>query len=136
MSVGMGAYANKIIETSEIIVYEYSGYNLNKPGYQNEKHIYDGNITISKSCFFELETYEKLKEIPSGKNHIIKKIPILIEYSSMINDNSIKIENCSNCWYTTNDDKQIDIMALHILSYMFRKYQQENKIPDHISYNV
>lgn len=35
------------------------------------------------------------------------------------------------------DDKfQVDVMALNILFYIFREYQEEGKIPEHICYNV
>lgn len=127
MSGGIGAYANKVMESSEIIVYNYGGYNLNVPEYQNKKHIYDGHITISKSCFAELETHKNLNKIPSGHKNNIPK---------MINDGLIEFKNCSNCWYTTTDDKHIDLMALHILFRLFHKYQEEDRIPDYISYNV
>lgn len=48
----------------------------------------------------------------------------------------IEIRNCSNCWQTTDDEKRIDIMALHILFYLFKKYAEEGKLPEYISYNV
>lgn len=54
----------------------------------------------------------------------------------MIADGLIVVENCSNCWETTNDERQIDFMALHILFVLFDQYQEEGKIPESISYNV
>ena len=54
----------------------------------------------------------------------------------MIAAGTIIIENCSNCWITTDDDKKIDVMALHILYIIFNKYQKEENMPEFISYNV
>lgn len=48
----------------------------------------------------------------------------------------IKVENCSNCWQVTKGELNIDVMVCKILSYIFGKYQEEGKIPEHISYNV
>lgn len=74
--------------------------------------------------------------MPSGrKKLIIKRIPVYVEYDEMIDNGQITIENCSNRWeyvYGSN----IDVMACHILFYLFQQYQIEGKLPDHISYNV
>lgn len=92
---------------------------------------------VDKNCFVEPEIHEKLKKMPSGRKKLITKcIPVSVEYDKMIEDELITIENCSNCWYTTNDGKHIDVMALHILFYVFLRYQEEGKIPGYISYNV
>lgn len=137
MSRGIGAHANKVIEDEKSVIYEYGGYNLNKLEYGNENHVYDGIITISKNCFVEPEIHEKLKKMPSGRKKLITKcIPVSVEYEKMIEDELITIENCSNCWCTTNDGKHIDVMALHILFYVFLRYQEDGKIPEYISYNV
>lgn len=51
----------------------------------------------------------------------------------MIEEGRITVENCSNCWKTTDDDKQIDVMVSHILFQLFLRYQEEGKIPDSIN---
>ena len=51
-------------------------------------------------------------------------------------DGLIKVENCSNCLQVVDDKLQVDVMALNILFYIFREYQEEGKIPEDISYNV
>ena len=135
MSRGIGARANLVLE-DEKVMYEYGGYNLNEPEYRNEDHVYDGTITISRDCFAEPEIHEKLKKMPGGrKKLIIKRIPVSVDYPKMISDGRIIIENCSNCWQCTPDEN-IDVMALHILFYLFRQYQEEGKMPEYISYNV
>lgn len=136
MSRGIGARANLVLEDEKTVMYEYGGYNLNEPEYGNENHIYDGTITISRDCFAEPEIHEKLKKMPGGrKKLIIKRIPVSVDYPKMISDGRIVIENCSNCWRCTPDEN-IDVMALHILFYLFRQYQEEGKMPEYISYNV
>lgn len=136
MSRGIGAYANLILEDEKTVMYEYGGYNLNEPEYRNENHIYDGTITISRDCFIEPEIHEKLKKMPSGrKKLIIKRVPVSVDYPQMISDGRIVIENCSNCWQCTPNEN-IDVMALHLLFYLFRQYQEEGKMPEYIRYNV
>lgn len=136
MSRGIGARANLVLEDEKTVMYEYGGYNLNEPEYRNEDHVYDGTITISRDCFAEPEIHEKLKKMPGGrKKLIIKRIPVSVDYPKMISDGRIVIENCSNCWQCTLDEN-IDVMALHILFYLFRQYQEEGKMPEYISYNV
>ena len=137
MSRGIGAYANKVLEDDENIIYEYGGYNLNEQDFRNENHVNDGRIIISSSCFVKVGMYEKLKEISNGRDKLItKSVSASVEYGKMIENGLIVVENCSNCWHTTEDEKHIDVMALHILFYVFCKYQKEGKIPDYISYNV
>lgn len=137
MSIGIGAHANKVLEDNDTVIYEYGGYNLNNLEYRNEKRLYDGIIVISQNCFVESEIHEKIKKMPSGrKKRIRKRIAVPVEYEKMIEDGSITVENCSNCWKVSDDEKHVDIMALRILFYVFLRYQEEGKVPDSISYNV
>lgn len=137
MSRGIGAYANLILQDDNTVIYEYGGYNLNEEKYRNEAHIYDGTITIQRSCFLEPEIHEKIKKMPNGKKKPVdKRVTVEVDYPRYIEDGLIVIGNCSNCWKTTNDEKYIDIMALHILYYLFLRYQEQGKMPEYISYNV
>ena len=118
MSRGFGAHADLVAQDNETVIYQYGGYNLNEPEFRNEKHLYDGLITISRSCFAEPEIHEKLKKMPSGRKKLItKRIPVKVDYPQMISDGRIIIENCSNCWHRTPDG--IDVMACHILFHLF-----------------
>ena len=75
--------------------------------------------------------------MPSGRRKVIsKRIPISVDYEKMLEEGLIKVENCTNCWQVTEGKMHIDVMVCHILFYVFRKYQEEGKIPEHISYNV
>ena len=137
MSKGIGAHANLVLQDENTVIYEYGGYNLNKEQYKNDGHVYDGIITIRRCCFVEPEIHEKLKKMPNGRKKLIKKrIPVEVHYSDFIDEGLIVVENCSNCWQVTNDEKHIDMMALHILFHLFEKYQEEGEIPACISYNV
>lgn len=136
MSRGIGAYANLVLEDNKTVMYEYGGYNLNESEYRNENRIYDGMITISRGCFAEPEIHEKLKKMPSGRKKLItKRIPVDVDYPRMISEGRIVIENCSNCWHCS-PESNVDVMALHILFKLFMQYQEEGKMPEHISYNV
>lgn len=136
MSRGIGAYANLVLEDENTVMYEYGGYNLNEPENRNENHIYGGMITISRDCFAEPEIHQKLKKMPSGRKKLItKRIPVDVDYPQMISDGRIVIENCSNCRHRSLESN-IDVMVSHILFYLFRKYQEEGKMPEYISYNV
>ena len=66
MSKGIGGCCRKVLEDDNIIIYEYSSYNLNIPQYRNEQKIFDGIITIEKADLIEHEIYEKLKKIHNG----------------------------------------------------------------------
>ena len=98
MSRGIGAYANKIFEDNETVIYEYGGYNLNAAEYRNENHLCDGSITILKRCFAEPEIHQKLKKMPSGRKKLVaKRIPVSVDYGQMLENGLIKVENSSNC---------------------------------------
>lgn len=137
MSIGIGAYARLLLQDEERVLYEYGGYNLNNKAFWNRTHSYDGCITIQRSCFVEPEIHRKRKKMPSGKKKVVtKRIPVNVDYRKMIKDGFIEVENCSNCWETTEDEKQIDVMALCILDRIVQEYQKESRIPESISYNV
>lgn len=53
MSKGIGTNANLIFQDDTTIIYEYGNYNLNEEDLKDSNHIYDGTITIQKSCFLE-----------------------------------------------------------------------------------
>ena len=67
---------------------------------------------------------------------ITKRIPVPVNYDRMIEDGRIVIEHCSNCWQTTDDDFQIDVMVEHLLFYIFLRYHEDGKVPESMSYNV
>ncbi|MGN0677322.1 MAG: hypothetical protein ACI4K5_06220 [Ruminococcus sp.] len=115
MSRGIGAFANIIYQDEVSIIYEYGGYNLNKVDFRNDNHIKDGRITINKKC---------IDEYVSGEiyNYIINGL--------------ITIENCSNCWWITNDDLKIDIMAFKLLFKIFSIYEEKSTIQNQVNYDI
>ena len=137
MSKGIGIIAHKFFEDNKNVIYKYGNYNLNIPEFRNENHVYDGTITIQKDCFVEPEIHEKWKKQSSGKKkHILKRVPVNVNYGDMLYDGRIVVKNCSNCWMITEDEYMIDKMIFHILFYIFLKYQEEGEIPERISYEV
>ena len=137
MSKGIGTNANLIFQDDLTVIYKYGNYNLNEEDLKDSNHIYDGTITIQKSCFLEPKIHSKLNKKRNGKKKLItKKIIINIDYPKMLKNGSIVVKNCSQCYKTTNDEKNVDIMVCHILYYLFLKYQEQGKIPRNISYNV
>ncbi len=136
MSLGIGAHANLILEDDKTVMYEYGSYNLNETEYRPRNNIYDGLITISRDCFAEPEIHEKLKRVPSGrKKLIIKRIPVDVNYTQMISEGKIIVENCSNCWRVSTENN-VDIMALRILFVLFRQYQVDGKLPESAGYDA
>lgn len=137
MSRGFSAWAKLLSQDENKVIYEYGSYNLNDEEYRNPDHIYDGKIEIERNCFVEPEIHEKLKKMPSGrKKLIIKRIPKSVEYYELLEEGKIIITNCSNCWAATDDEIKVDIMACHLLFYIFLRYQEEGEIQETISYNV
>ena len=137
MSIGIGAFAKKVVEDEKAVMYEYGGYNLNDPRYRNAERLYDGTITILKECFVEPEVHKRLKRQPSRRKKFIeKRIPIPVEYEKPLEGGQIVVDNCSNCWRTTDNELKVDVMACRLLNYIFLRYQEEGEVPESVSYNV
>ena len=137
LSRGFGAYAKKIIDDSEAVLYEYGSFNLNDANYSNKERISDGIITIQKECFVEPEIHEKIKKLPSVRKKLItKRVLVDVDYGNFLIKGKIIVENCSNCWHKIMNELQVDAMACHLLYYIFEQYQIDGKIPEKISYYV
>jgi hypothetical protein len=92
-------------------------------------------ITIQRKRFAEPEIHEKLKKMPSGRKKLVtKRIPVSVDYEAMIENGTITVENCSNCWQTYERIPGVDVTALRLLFVVFRNYQKEGKIPEHVSF--
>ena len=138
MSRGIGARAHKISEDDTEVTYEYGGYNLNKPGFENPSHLYDGRIRILKCCFLSQMIYDKTqRKANNRKKSAIKHSTVSVAYWAMIALGLIEIENCSNCWSTAPcGGFVIDRMVGQLLSSLFADYLKTGKIPDHAGYDV
>lgn len=135
MSMGIGAYANIVLDDGNTVIYEYGGYNLNDPEYYNPDRLCDGLITIPRSCFAEPEVHERIQRMPSGRiRRVVKRVPVYVNYEQMLLDGLIQIEPCSNCWETSSQPPHADVSALRLLFVVFRRYQDEGQIPAHVSF--
>lgn len=135
MSRGIGGNCRIVEEDEHTVIYEYGGYNLNKPEYENPDYIFDGIITIEKSALIEPEIHTKIKRMQGGKKELVtKRIPREVPYMELIESGKIEIQNCSNCWRTFSLGK--DMIAYYLLFRIFDKYQEDGVLPSTVSYNV
>ena len=134
MSLGYGGTLKKMLEDDTAIIYSYSSYNLNDEKFRNAEMVFDGTITVDKSCFVEPEIHEKLKKMPSGrKKLVVKRIPQGVDISEMMKSGKLVIENSKNMWDCING---IDRIALHLCYILFKEYQIKGSYPDICSYHV
>ena len=135
MSRGIGGSCRIVEEDEHTVIYEYGGYNLNKPEFRNPDHICDGLITIDKNALVEPEIHTKIKRTQCGKKELVtKRVLRDVPYVELIESGKIEIQNCSNCWQTFPSGK--DIIAFHLIFKIFDKYQEDGNLPSSVSYNV
>jgi len=133
MSMGYGGFAYKIAEDADAVLYEYGGYNWSFPEYSNSERLRDGSFTISKDCFIEPEIHQKLKRMPSGRKRLVtKRIPRDVDIDEAISKGKIRIENCSNAWYTfpSADSSEVDMTAVRLIGIILLQYQETGTIPE------
>lgn len=134
MSLGYGGSCKRELEDENMIIYSYSSYNLNEEQFRNSDRIYDGTITINKSCLIEAEIHEKIKKMPNGrKKLIVKRIPKSIDIFEMIAQGQIQIENSKNTWKML---QSFDYIAISLCKIIFHEYQLNGILPEKCSYNV
>lgn len=135
MSRGIGGNCRILEEDEHTVIYEYGGYNLNKPEYRNPYYIFDGIITIEKSALVEPEIHTKIKRTQGGQKKLVtKRVLREVPYMELIESGKIEIQNCSNCWHTFPSGK--DIIAYYLIFHIFDKYQEDGVLPSTVSYNV
>ena len=135
MSRGIGGNCRIVEEDEHTVIYEYGGYNLNKPEYRNADYNFDGLITIDKTALVEPEIHTKIKRMQGGKKKsVTKRVPREVPYMDLIESGKIEIQNCSNCWRTFSLGK--DMIACYLIFKIFDKYQEDGFLPSTVSYNV
>lgn len=135
MSRGIGGSCRIVEEDEHTVIYEYGGYNLNKPEYRNPDRICDGLITVDKNVLVEPEIHTKLKRTQGGQKKLVtKRVLREVPYMELIESGKIEIQNCSNCWHTFPSGK--DIVAYYLIFHIFDKYQEDGVLPSTVSYNV
>jgi hypothetical protein len=136
MSLGIGAFANKVFEDNDVVSFKYGVYNMNEQELQNQSHISDGSITILKKTFVEPEIHNKIKRINGRKKKISIRVTKEVDISGLLRNKSIAIENSRFCWKTIEDESRADIMALRLVSKIFMQYQTDSVIPELISFDM
>lgn len=135
MSLGYGGFCRKEMEDETHVIYAYSSFNWNDEQHKNDERICDGIITITKSALVEPDIHSKIKRKPNGKKVVVTKcVPNDIDIPTLVANNDIIIENCSNTWQKSSDG--IDTIAVHLLRKLFSHYQIEGKLPETESYLV
>ena len=135
MSKGIGGTARLVSQDEEILIYKYAPYNLNCELYRNKECIFDGTITISKDGLVEPEIHKMIKETPAGATEpIVKRVRKDVNYSILLKEGKIVVENSSFCWNILNNG--VGYIAMHIVFKIFNKYQDTGIVPETVSYNV
>lgn len=130
MSMGYYARCHKILEDELTIIYEYACCNVGEGDWEKAQNTFDGRIYIDKDSFVEPTIREKLKKMPSGrKKLIVKRIHNEADYSKLIEEGKIEIENCSGTWKTYDG---IDFMAMRLVRQIFDEYQDTGIISEHM----
>ena len=134
MSRGFGGYARIVLQDENTVVYEYAPFNLNEPESKNSDRVYDGLITISKDSMVEPDIHEKPKLMPSGKKKlVVKRIRRDVDYGALLKAGKIIVENSKFCWHYLGTEKDIGMMAMHIIFHIYDRYQDEGALPETVS---
>lgn len=136
MSIGIGAFAEKIFEDEEIVSYNYGVYDLNEPELRNLAHIADGTIIIYKECFVEPEIHYKNKRINGRKKKISVRIPREVDIVELIRNEKIIIEKSRFSHKMLYEENHTDVMAYRLISIIINIYQTDDVIPDHVGYDM
>lgn len=133
MSMGYGVYAKLDMMDDTMILYQYCCYNLNKADYELYSNLLDGKLWIQRDSLVEGERYLKRVKKTSGKKIILeKKRKIELDFSKLLRERRIEIENASGTWYIT--DEGYDVMALRIIYRIYEEYQMTGVVPKKISF--
>lgn len=136
MSMGYGGSARVVLEDRNTVVYEYSPYNLDEPEYRNADRVYDGIITIDKGALVEPEIHEKAKRMPSGRKRlVVKRIRRDVDYSFLLKEKKIMVENSRYCWRYVGTEKNIGMIAMKLIFHIYDQYQMEGALPETVSLN-
>lgn len=129
--MGYCTHGRKVLEDEKTVIYEYTCYNIGVGDWEKAKETYDGCIVIEKDALVEPTVHEKLKKMPSGrKKHIVKRIHNEVNYSKLMKEGKIQIENCSGTWKMIDG---IDFMAWKLVWNIFDEYQDTGIISEQMS---
>ena len=136
MSIGYGGKARLALEDERMVVYEYAPYNLNELKYRNKDNVFDGTITIYKEVLVEPQIRQKLKRTSTGKKKVqVKRIKRDVDYSLLLKENKVKVENSQYCWKFLAEEK-VGMIAMKMIYRIFNSYQEEGELPQRINISV
>lgn len=127
MSLGYVGYAEKVEEDGKTIIYAYGSVNWNEIEHKNDERITDGIITINKSEVPDVEVVEKIKRLSGGKKIKIVKNKLDVNVFDLIKNESVQIENTSNCWSMNADG--VDTIAISLCNGIMDSYREKQVFP-------
>lgn len=130
MSMGYCAAAHLTAYDEHSLLYTYWCCNLNIEGYKKYYGLEDGEIFIERSAFVEPEIRLKRRKMPSGKTKFFeKRIRQDVPLTRLMEQGEITVKNASGTWKTWTDGT--DFMAMHIITEIFKEYQETGVIPEY-----
>lgn len=135
MSLGYLGKAKKIIEDETAVVYVYSGENLNDiNSKRGDLDLYDGEISIQKSCLEEPEIHQKIKKTASHKKKlVVKRITHVVNVQQYIDSGEISIKQCKN-EFSRENCKTDYYIAVRLLGHIFEEYQLNGELPQAVEF--
>ena len=132
MSVGYGGYCVKYGENAEYVLYEYYAFDLNVPGFHNDKRQMDGLIKIDKTTFIEPEIHTRIKRRPGHrKRTIVKRVERPVPYDEYLKSGRIELINSSYCSVISPDG--YGRVGLILIYQIYSEYQMNGEIPHRVS---
>lgn len=132
MSKGYGGKCRKVTENEELVEYEYSVYNLNMEEHKNSGDDYDGGIFIFKAGLVKPSIIE---EIASEEEKLVdRRIHKDVDIESLIGKGLVAIMNSEHTWHFTKGG--IDMIGIKLCYLLFEIYQDDECLPDSLTYSV
>ena len=133
MSLGYMGVCKLVEQDEEIVIYAYSGMDIDDNHELRRVHFldYDGEIWIYKRCLEEPEIHIKIKRRPSGRKYEeIKRITHVPSVLKHIKNNDVVIEKeCANA-FRRSGNIDVDYIAYRLIDKIFTYYQEHGCLPE------
>ena len=132
MSKGIGGVAVKALEDDYTVIYSYGSYDLNRDGYQNEEHLYDGILTIRKSERIAPVIHPRSRRRKEReRQQVLKGSAPSASVGGLLEEGQVTIENSTFC--TRRTPTGIDKIAVSLVGRAIAVYQATAVFPDRVS---